>query len=339
MTRPRSAQVSLDDTPYYHCIARCVRRAFLCGEDTYSGQNFDHRRDWLVERIKWQARLFAIDICAYAIMSNHYHLVVRVDREGASTWSEQEVIERWCQVFRGPLLIQSYLAGEALGTAQRETVSDIVAVWRERLMNISWFMRCLNEFIARQANREDHCKGRFWEGRFKSQALLDTRALLSCMVYVDLNPIRAGIATDLPGSDFTSVRERLWQVAERDRQPQPGLEELPSPDPGLLGFSDESCEGVDQTCIPYRVRDYLELVDWTGRMVRADKRGWIAEPAPPVLQALQMDCAQWLDLSLGLQRRGLQVIGHPDRLQRYHQSTGRFWSVGQSALRKLYRSA
>ena len=339
MTRPRSAQVSLDDTLYYHCIARCVRRAFLCGEDTYSGQNFDHRRDWLVDRIKWQARLFAIDICAYAIMSNHYHLVVRVDREGASAWSDREVIERWCQVFRGPLLIQSYLAGEELGTAQRETVSDIVAVWRERLTNISWFMRCLNEFIARQANREDHCKGRFWEGRFKSQALLDTRALLSCMVYVDLNPIRAGIATDLPGSDFTSVRERLWQVAEQDRRQQQGIEETPSPDPGLLAFSDEPGEGTKTPSIPFQVRDYLELVDWTGRMVRVDKRGWIAETAPPVLEAMQMDGPQWLDLSLGIQRRGLQVIGHPDKLQRYNQSTGRLWSGGQSALRKLYRIA
>ena len=339
MTRPRSAQVSLDDTLYYHCIARCVRRAFLCGEDTYSGQNFDHRRDWLVDRIKWQARLFAIDICAYAIMSNHYHLVVRVDREGAGAWSDREVIERWCKVFRGPLLIQSYLAGEELGRVERETVSDIVAVWRERLTNISWFMRCLNEFVARQANREDHCKGRFWEGRFKSQALLDTRALLSCMVYVDLNPIRAGIATDLPGSDFTSVRERLWQVAEQDQQQQPGIEETPSPDPGLLAFSDEPGKGIKTPSIPFRVRDYLELVDWTGRMVRVDKRGWIAETAPPVLQALQMDCAQWLDLSLGIQRRGLQVIGHPDKLQRYNQSTGRLWSVGQSALRKLYRHA
>ena len=339
MTRPRSAQVSLDDTLYYHCIARCVRRAFLCGEDTYSGQNFEHRRDWLVDRIKWQARLFAIDICAYAIMSNHYHVVVRVDREGASAWSEQEVIERWCKVFRGPLLIQSYLAGEELGVVERETVSAIVAVWRKRLMNISWFMRCLNEYIARQANREDHCKGRFWEGRFKSQALLDTRALLSCMVYVDLNPIRAGIATDLPGSDFTSVRERLWQVAEQDRQSQPGIEETPSTDPGLLAFSEEPGEGIKTPSIPFRVRDYLELVDWTGRMVRVDKRGWIAETAPPVLEALQMDGAQWLGLSLSIQRRALQVIGHPDKLQRYHQSTGRLWSVGQSALRKLYRSA
>ena len=294
MTRPRSAQVSLDDTLYYHCIARCVRRAFLCGEDTYSGQNFDHRRDWLVDRIKWQARLFAIDICAYAIMSNHYHLVVRVDREGASAWSDREVIERWCQVFRGPLLIQSYLAGEELGTAQRETVSDIVAVWRERLTNISWFMRCLNEFIARQANREDHCKGRFWEGRFKSQALLDTRALLSCMVYVDLNPIRAGIATDLPGSDFTSVRERLWQVAEQDRQQQPGIEETPSPDPGLLAFSDEPGEGIKTPSYPLpRARlprtGGLDRENGAGRQAGLDLRNstaGIASPAdgwPPVV--------------------------------------------------------
>ena len=78
MTRARRDQVSLDSTPYYHCICRCVRRAFLCGEDSQSGRNFDHRKQWLVDRIKFLASIFSIDISAYAVMSNHYHLVVKV---------------------------------------------------------------------------------------------------------------------------------------------------------------------------------------------------------------------------------------------------------------------
>ena len=80
MTIPRQSQISLDGTPYYHCIARCVRRAFLCGEDQYTGKDFNHRRGWLVTQLKQQASIFGIDICAYAIMSNHYHAVLRVDR-------------------------------------------------------------------------------------------------------------------------------------------------------------------------------------------------------------------------------------------------------------------
>lgn len=78
MTQPRSAIVSLEATPYYHCIARCVRRAFLCGDDHYSGKNFDHRKPWFTERLKLLAQVFSIDIAAYAIMSNHYHLVLHV---------------------------------------------------------------------------------------------------------------------------------------------------------------------------------------------------------------------------------------------------------------------
>ena len=79
MTRARYQQVSLQDTPYYHCISRCVRRAYLFGDDPVTGKNFDHRKQWLVSRIKTLAAQFSIDICAYAIMSNHYHLVLFVN--------------------------------------------------------------------------------------------------------------------------------------------------------------------------------------------------------------------------------------------------------------------
>lgn len=170
MTRARYSQVSLDETPYYHCICRCVRRAFLCGKDHYSGQDYEHRREWVVERLAVLVEVFAIDLCAYAVMSNHYHVVLKVDRERAADWSDREVAERWMQLFSGHLLVKRWLRDEA-SEAETMKALEIVADWRERLFDLGWFMKCLNEYLARRANEEDCCKGRFWESRYKCQAL------------------------------------------------------------------------------------------------------------------------------------------------------------------------
>ncbi len=108
MTRPRSALVSLSDTPWYHVVSRCVRRAFL-GEDAHTGRNFDHRRDWIEARIRQLASVFAIDVAAYAVMSNHYHIVLRIESARAQSWSDDQVLERWTQLFTGQLLVRRYL--------------------------------------------------------------------------------------------------------------------------------------------------------------------------------------------------------------------------------------
>ena len=218
MTRPRSSLISVTDTPWYHVVSRCVRRAFLCGDDSHSGQNFDHRRQWIVEWLLRLAAVFSIDVAAYAVMSNHYHIVMRVDVKRAETWSVEEVLQRWTQLFSGPVLVQRYLspARDLMTEAEILRVEQFAAEYRERLVNISWFLRILNENIARQANQEDKVKGHFWEGRFKSQALLDETALLSAMAYVDLNPIRAGIAQTPETSDFTSIQSRIEGLAAID---------------------------------------------------------------------------------------------------------------------------
>src|SRR5688572_11692451 len=212
MTRPRSALISLEATPYYHCISRCVRRAWLCGQDKETGRSFDHRKPWLVERFRFLGDIFAINIAAYAVMSNHYHLVLHIDAERARLWSIDEVVARWLQLYRGPELAQRFRRQETLADEELQRLEQLAEVWRDRLCNISWFMSCLNYTIARRANKEDGCTGRFWQGRFNSQALLDETALLSCMTYVDLNPIRAGIASNLLDSDFTSIQDRIHQV-------------------------------------------------------------------------------------------------------------------------------
>ena len=185
MTQSRQSQVSLSDTPYYHCISRCVRRAYLCGEDKYTEKSFEHRRQWVVERMHYLASLFNIDICAYAIMSNHYHLVLHIDEQQNESLTHEEVCERWCQLYSKPVLVERWQSEQTISEAEDKTALTIINGWRGRLADISWFMRCLNEFIARKANKEDECSGRFWEGRFKSQALLDEDALLTCMVRQD----------------------------------------------------------------------------------------------------------------------------------------------------------
>ncbi|MCF6437806.1 transposase, partial [Pseudoalteromonas sp. MMG021] len=175
----RKRQISLSDTRYYHCVSRCVRRAFLCGEDKFTGKSYEHRRGWVEERLLFLAQVFCIDVCAYAVMSNHTHVVLYVDDKKVQRLSDKAVLIRWHKLFKGSILSHKYLQGERLDEGQRFFLNKEITEYRNRLSSISWFMRVLNEGIARAANREDNCTGRFWEGRFKSQALLDEAALMT----------------------------------------------------------------------------------------------------------------------------------------------------------------
>jgi REP element-mobilizing transposase RayT len=176
MTTPRKQQVCLDSTPYYHCICRCVRRAYLCGDDKSSGQNFDHRKQWLVDKITDLSAIFSIELCAYAIMSNHYHLVLRVNKSQAQTWSDEEVALRWKQLFKGHILVDRWLSDTVTTQAEKDKALEFIALCKKRLIDISWFMRSLNEPIARQANKEDNCTGHLSDKRaaFLLLALLRT---------------------------------------------------------------------------------------------------------------------------------------------------------------------
>ncbi len=300
MPTPRKQQVILEETPYYHCISRCVRRAFLCGSDGDS-KSYEHRREFIENRLRLLASIFAIDICSYAIMHNHYHVVVKI--RSSDDWSMDRVIQHWLTLHKGPLLVQRYHAGDTLDSVEYKTVTDIVEVWRERLQSLSWFFKCLNEPVARQANKEDRCTGHFWESRFISQPLLTEEAVLSCMAYVDLNPIRAKIAQTPEGSEHTSIRERIVQqfdLAEAIKgQPLASPFDLPLAE--LAKFED-AVTIHDQQGILYSLSDYLQLVDYTGRIIRKGKRGAIDNNLPPILSRLGISSSEWLQNSQYFER-------------------------------------
>ena len=327
MPRPRSSQISLIDTPFYHCVSRCVRRSFLCGIDNYSGQSFEHRRAWVQDRILFLASVLAIDICAYAVMSNHIHVVVHINKVKAINWSTSEVIERWHQLHNGTLLTQKYRRNETLTENEQITFKDTVEVYRERLYNISWLMRDLNEYIARQANKEDECTGRFWEGRFKCQALLDEAAVLACMAYVDLNPIRAKIAKTPEESSHTSIQKRSHAIKQQKNQPH-----------HLMPFVGNPRQYMPKG-ISYSLKDYCELVDTTGRCIREDKTGYIENREFPILTRLGLDAKQWLTLTTEFEKHFCYAAGAEMMMNKFKEHTGHQRIRGMGKAKTLLRCA
>ena len=260
-----------------------VRRAFLCGDDKYTGKNYDHRRGWVETQILKLTEVFAINVAAYAVMSNHLHVVLHIDIEQVNAWSGREVVLQWHKLFNGTALTQKFARGEVIEEYAVAQLKHLIATYRSRLSDISWFMRCLNEPIARQANFEDNCTGHFWEGRFKSQALLDKAAVLACMAYVELNPIRAKIASTPEQSDFTSIKLRV-KAGLSGEQPK-----------RLLPFIGNECANQPKG-IAFSLQDYLVLVDETGRVIRNGKRGTIDSKATDIVNRLNTPSANWVKI-------------------------------------------
>ncbi|PML81989.1 transposase [Enterovibrio norvegicus] len=293
MTKARASLISIEATPYCHCVSRCVRRSFLCGYDEQAQQSYEHRRSWIEKRLLALAGAFCIDVCAYAIMSNHYHVLLHINAEKAKTLSNVEVIERWLTFHHGPALVQRFMQEDELSEAETERCNEIIEEWRKRLVSISWFMRLINQHIASKANREDDCTGHFWEGRFRSQALLDEKAVAAAMAYVDLNPVRAAIAETPETSDYTSVKARIEAIESNQASPL-----------GLFPFAGNPRESMPAG-IPFRLMDYLALVDWTGRQVRDDKHGHIDNALPPLLERLGFDAKSWLETCTRIEQGGI----------------------------------
>jgi len=279
MTMPRRQLVDVTVTRYYHCISRCVRRAFLCGE------GFEHRKAWIEARLEVLAKQFAISVCGFAILDNHLHVLCRLDPGVADGWTDEEIVRRWIAVYppscldvNDPATLQAWIDHECRDTAR-------LARYRKRLQDLGWLMKALKEPLARLANKEDGCKGTFWEARYKSIAILDEEALLATCTYIDLNPVAAGIAKVPEASPHTSIKQRvdharttgalntLQAAAQAQSAAAARVEADLEQSHWLCPLQDRSAAGAAREgMLPgFSLSGYLTLVDWTARLCRTGK--------------------------------------------------------------------
>jgi REP element-mobilizing transposase RayT len=316
MTVARSLLVDLEVTRYYHCISRCVRRAFLCGE------GFEHRKAWIEQRLELLAGNFAVSVCGFAVMDNHLHVLCRLDPGVAEAWRDEEVVRRWITVYPPPTLDVDDAKVVRLWVAHECKDAEKVAKYRARLQDLGWFMKALKEPLARLANKEDDCKGTFWESRYKSIAILDEEALLATCAYIDLNPVAAGIAATPETSPHTSVKQRVDHAKGAGKLPElkaaargsvagsraaGRLEErhwlCPVED---LRKKGSTREGMLEN---FSLGSYLLLVDWTSRLYRTGKARVSAEVAG-ILDRLGTSAEFW-------QSRLKKLLGKPRLLGCY----------------------
>jgi len=214
MTTPRKVLIDPVVPLFYHLVSRCVRRSYLCGYDHVTRRNYKHRKQWLIDRLMLLGKYFAVEVHAYTIMSNHFHLVVYYDPLACQRWSDEEVADRWLSVCP-PRLAGGAVDVLALLVVKETLLQDEARLRhiRKELGSVSTFMKFLKQPIARRANVEDECTGHFFEQRFYSGALLDNESILAAMAYVDVNPIRAEIERTVEACHDSSISVRLRAAA------------------------------------------------------------------------------------------------------------------------------
>ncbi len=326
MTIARSQQISVEVTPYYHCVSRCVRRAFLCGKDKFTGQSFEHRRQWIENRLLYISQYFMIDIASYAVMSNHYHVVLKIDNQGVKDLTDLEVVEHWHHLFNGISITNDFENNKKINDNDLDFLRKTIKLWRERLCSISWFMRSINEPLARNSNKEDDCTGRFWDGRFKSQALLDDKSLLACMTYVDLNPIRSGISTTLEKSKHTSIKNRIEQNSNK---------KITNTTKTKLNFINiKSSKKIES--LPFSENDYLKLVEWTSFKFTKNRKKISAKGSTDILKDLDIPEEHWLYMAKHFESKFKNLVGSVFKLKSAAKALGLKHCSGRADCLKFF---
>jgi hypothetical protein len=289
--------------------------------------------------MKFLAGIFAIDVCAFAVLSNHYHNILRTRPDIAAAWTDREVVSRWLQ-----LCPRKQKSKKKPLPPLEDQISAIVAnpsrveELRKRLCSLSWFMGRLNEFIARAANAEDKVTGRFFEGRFKCKALLDDLAIILGLVYADLNIIRAGLAESLEESDFTSIQERIRAWYKENMR-------LVSAQASQSSLSAEEINYwlCPITSTPQRrgilnitETEYFDLVDKSGRIIREGKRGFISPDLAPILSRIGAKPEAWIDTISNFETKFRLAVGKHDTLKKFADKLGVNWLVGAKYARAVF---
>jgi len=361
-----------DEIAIVHVMNRTVRRCFLMGNDPLTGKNYDHRKCWLENELVRLAAQFGIDLLCQAILDNHFHLVLRSRPDVVATWDDREVARRWLMLCppRKNDAGQAEEPNEFELNSIQNNPSKLATI-RSRLSDISWWMRLLCQKVAQRSNRDDREIGKFWQARFRAVRLLDEASILACAAYVDLNPIRAAIAQTLEQSNFTSVQKRIRDLQESVVQvadPHRSAQEIDGPsssnsarDRSLQPTSpstsdasylspleiDERLDAVgprshrqgrrcsDKGFLPMTTAAYVELLDWTARQIRSDKRGSTPLSLQPIFDRLGIGVEAWCGLVKDFGRLFYAVAGKPHEIDARRSRDGRHRYKTKRQVREL----
>ena len=354
---------SPDEIAIVHVMNRVVRRCFLLGSDPVTGNNYDHRKIWIEEQLQRLSACFGIDLLCFAILSNHFHLILRSRPDVVAMWDDTEVARRWLMLC--PVRKNDEGFAEEPNEAELNMVRNDpqrLETIRLRLSDIAWWMRLLCQNIAVRSNHEDREMGKFWQSRYRAIRLLDEQAILACAAYVDLNPIRAAMAETLEESDFTSVQRRIQSLQEE-------VSSATNQTVKVGATTSDDAEGVDQESaaevvkatfkqvvadrflspltiderhdpigpdassdgfrcsqkgfLPLTVADYLDLLDWTARKLADGKPGSTPQDALPIFERLSIDPHVWCKLVGGFGRLFWNVAGRPQTIDATRSRIGR----------------
>lgn len=327
----RSEVFDPDEIAIAHTYNRTVRRCFLMGDDPISGKNFDHRKVWIEQGLIQFAAAFGVDLLGFAILSSHFHLILRSRPDVVATWNDKEVARRWMMICPH--------RRSADGSPMPPTEPEIQSIAgcpvkcteiRKRLSSISWWMRLLCQRVAMRANQEDEESGHFFQDRFRATRIADEASLLACAAYVDLNPIRAAMAETLEQSDHTSVQRRIQAITAVPQDVTGGdepnsaiqgnamdsflaplqIDEQSDPIGPSVSESGQRCS--DKGFLAMTLEDYLQMLDWTARQAAPGKRGRTPASVPPVLKRLGLDAASWCELVTDFGKLFCTVAGRPE---------------------------
>ena len=299
MTRRRCDIIDEDFPTLCHCMSRCVRHAHLLSDDP-DPVIASERRDWVFDDIIRAAKVLAVEVICVSVMGNHIHIIIFTRPDIVAEWSDEPCARQWLEVYP-PLK-----SGKRVPVTE-EHVADILNDYkyldgvRRRLSSVGEFHKLVKQPTAKRANKQDGVTGAFWSGRFKSKPILDELALLATMVYVDLNPVRAGIAETPESSSHTSIQERI-RLRQAYSLQQSYQGRVPTNDQDGSWLCPFGGDPEMNPLAGVTLEDYLALVDWTGRIIRSDKRGAIDDARPPILERLGVEAGGWRGLLTALER-------------------------------------
>lgn len=337
---PRSSRISPDEVTIAHVWSQTVQQMFLLGKDSLSGEDYSHRKDWVIDIMAHQSMFMAIDILRFAVMENHVHFLLRTRPDIVRGWSDQEVA--WNYLLLCPKKKRrKKVDGKWQYETEEPSQKDIDAIVndqkelkkiRRKLSSLSFWMQLLKQKVARRANsevqRDGVCKGAFWKGRFEMTVINTREHLLTCSVYIDLNPFRAKMTDSLEGYSYTSIYMQLMGVFREmldrgDLIPTVGNPLGEFPESSMLApieFVEEKVEASTKSEVgnsrvskpKFRCSDtgfleitaeqYCELVRWSMGQLGADREGAISGLEHAVVESHGMSLETWRERLMSFRR-------------------------------------